>query len=99
MTREGLRKAARLVKQLGYTGMHLIHPSHVPIVNEVFTPTREDITHWQGLVKAMEERRSQGGAAVTYRGSMVDIAHEEAAHAMLRMARELGVLDSSDTHS
>ncbi|MCE2462828.1 MAG: CoA ester lyase [Dehalococcoidia bacterium] len=94
---EGLRKAARHVKQLGYTGMHLIHPSHVPIVNEVFTPTREEVAHWQGLIEAMEERRSQGGAAVTYQGSMVDIAHEEAAHAMLRMAQELGVLDSSDT--
>lgn len=94
---EGLRRAARNVKQLGYTGMHLIHPSHVPIVNEVFTPTGEEIAHWQGLVKVMEERRSQGGAAVTYQGSMVDIAHEEAAHAMLQMAQELGVIDSSDT--
>ena len=94
---EGLRKAARHVKQLGYTGMHLIHPSHVPIVNEVFTPTREEVAHWQGLIEAMEERRSKGGAAVTYQGSMVDIAHEEAAHAMLRMAQELGVLDPSDT--
>ena len=35
---DGLRDAARQAKGLGYTGMHLIHPSHVPVVNEVFTP-------------------------------------------------------------
>lgn len=91
---DGLRAAARQAKQLGYTGMHLIHPSHVPVVNEVFTPTKEEIAQWQGLVKAMEERKGQGGAAVTYQGNMVDIAHEETARAMLEMARELGVLES-----
>ena len=90
---DGLRAAAQQAKGLGYTGMHLIHPSHVPVVNEVFTPTREEIAQWQGLVEAMEHRRGQGGAAVTYQGDMVDIAHEETARAMLEMARELGVLD------
>ena len=90
----GLRAAAKQAKGLGYTGMHLIHPSHVPVVNEVFTPTKEEIAQWQGLIKAMEERREQGGAAVTYQGDMVDIAHEETARSMLEMARELGILDS-----
>ena len=90
----GLRAAAQQAKGLGYTGMHLIHPSHVPVVNEVFTPTKEEITQWQGLVKAMEEQRGQGAAAVTYQGDMVDIAHEETARTMLEMARALGVLES-----
>ena len=93
---EGLRAAAGQAKGLGYTGMHLIHPSHVPVVNEVFTPTRDEVAGWQGLVKAMEERRAQGGAAVTYEGDMVDIAHEETARAMLDMARQLGVTAAED---
>ena len=89
---DGLRAAAQQAKGLGYTGMHLIHPSHVPVVNEVFTPSSEEVAHWRGLVKAMEERRAQGGAA-TYQGDMVDIAHEETAREMLEMALKLGVLD------
>ena len=88
---DGLRASAQEAKRLGYTGMHLIHPSHVPVVNEVFTPTDEEVKHWQGLVKAMEQRRAVGGAAVTYDGDMVDIAHEETARSMLAMAREMGV--------
>jgi citrate lyase subunit beta/citryl-CoA lyase len=88
---DGLRSAARQAKGLGYTGMHLIHPSHVPVVNEVFTPTQEEIAGWQGLIEAMEQRRRQGSAAVTYQGDMVDVAHEETARTMLEMARELGL--------
>jgi citrate lyase subunit beta/citryl-CoA lyase len=74
--------------------MHLIHPSHVPVVNEVFTPTREEIAQWQGVIAAMEEGRKRGGAAVTFQGDMIDIAHEETAKIMLERARQMGVLDS-----
>ena len=88
---EGLRKSAQQAKQLGYTGMHLIHPSHVPVVNEVFTPSEEEVAHYKGLIEAMEATRAQGGAAVTFGGDMVDIAHEETARAMLEIAREMGV--------
>ena len=91
---DGLRTLATQLKQLGYTGMHLIHPSHVPVVNEVFTPTREEIAHWQGLLEAMESRRQEGSAAVTYAGDMVDVAHEETARAMLAMVKEWGILES-----
>ena len=87
---EGLRASARQARQLGYTGMVLIHPSHIPVVNEVFTPTADEVQQWRGLIHAMEKRRSQGGAAVVYDGDMVDIAHEETARAMLVLAKELG---------
>lgn len=88
---DGLRAYATELKRLGYNGMSLIHPYHVPIVNEVFTPTPEEIAEWRGLVDAMERMRQSGGAAVTYGGDMVDIAHEQTARAMLRMAEQLGV--------
>ena len=88
---DGLRAYAGELKRLGYNGMSLIHPYHVPVVNEVFTPTPEEIAEWRGLVDAMERMRQTGGAAVTYGGDMVDIAHEQTARAMLRMAEQLGV--------
>ena len=88
---EGLRSLATQLKQLGYTGMHLIHPSHVPVVNQVFTPTAEEIAHWQGLIQAMEQRRRQGSAAVTFDGDMVDVAHEETAKTMLELVQQWGI--------
>ena len=88
---DGLRESALQAKRLGYTGMHLIHPSHVPVVNKVFTPSPEDVKHWRGLIDAMEKQRGAGGAAVSFDGDMVDIAHEQTARDMLAMAQELGV--------
>ena len=90
---EGLRSLATQLKQLGYTGMHLIHPSHVPVVNQVFTPTTEEIAHWQGLIQAMEQRRGQGSAAVTFDGDMVGVAHEETAKTMLELVKQWGILN------
>ena len=74
---DGLHALAVQLKQLGYTGMHLIHPSHVPVVNEVFSPSPEEVKHWQGLVAAMEEMRKTGGAAVTFDGDMVGVLQME----------------------
>ena len=88
---DGLRNLAIQLKQLGYTGMHLIHPSHVPVVNEVFSPSPEDVKHYKGLIAAMEDMRATGAAAVTFDGDMVDIAHEETARKMLAIAKEMGV--------
>ena len=88
---DGLRTYAGELKRLGYNGMSLIHPYHVPVVNEVFTPSAEEIAEWRGLVDAMEQMRETGGAAVTFGGDMVDIAHEQTARSMLRMAEQLGV--------
>ena len=88
----GLRGLAMQLRQLGYTGMHLIHPSHVPIVNEVFTPSKEEISYWQGLLQAMDSQRGQGSAVVTYAGDMVDIAHEQTARTMLERVKQWGII-------
>ena len=54
----------------------------------------EEIEEWQGLVEAMRETRESGGAAVSYQGGMVDIAHEKTAVEMLELAGKLGLLKS-----
>jgi citrate lyase subunit beta/citryl-CoA lyase len=74
---------------LGYSGQVVIHPTHVPVVNEVFTPTPEDIAYYQGLLAAMENAERQGTAAVTYQGAMVDIAMVKTAQQMLALARTM----------
>jgi citrate lyase subunit beta/citryl-CoA lyase len=89
---DGLRHDVQLNRQLGYTGQILIHPSHVPIANELFTPTADDIAYHQGLLAAMEEAERQGTAAVTYEGVMVDIAMVKTSRQILDLAQSIGVL-------
>ena len=88
----GLEKFALQSRNLGYTGMHIIHPSHVTVVNRAFSPTREEIIEWQGLLEAMETGRKAGNAAINYRGVMVDTAHEATAISMLARARAMGLV-------
>ena len=89
--KEGLKDFAIQSRDIGYNGMSVIHPSHIPIVNDVFSPTKEEMSEWEGIIDAMNHVQSSGGASVSYNGSMVDIAHEKTAKEMLEFARELGL--------
>ena len=90
---DGLRADAALNRRFGFRGMVVMHPSHVPIVNEAFTPDEAELAHARGLIAAMEAAEREGNAAVTYEGNMVD-------YAMVTTARELLDLAASiDAHS
>ena len=88
---KGLAADARLNRSLGYQGMALIHPSHVAVVNEVFSPTAEEVAFYQGLLAAFQEAEKQGHAAVVYEGDMVDYAMAQTARDFLEFARQLGM--------
>jgi citrate lyase subunit beta/citryl-CoA lyase len=88
---EGLRVEAERTRNFGYNGMLLIHPSHVPIVNEIFTPTKEEIAHWKELIAAVEQAENEGRSVVIFNGMMVDTAHVKVARDMLKWAAEMGV--------
>jgi len=56
----GLERDARLNRQIGFRGQVVIHPSHVPVVNKVFTPSIDEISYYKGLIKAVEEAEKKG---------------------------------------
>jgi len=88
---EGLERDARWNRQLGFRGQTVMHPSHVPIVNRVFTPTTDEIEFYKGLVEAMKDAEKKGIAAVTYKGDMVDEAMVKTAREMLDFAASIGL--------
>lgn len=83
---EGLRVEAGVGRQLGYTGKAAIHPRQVEIINEVFSPTAEELGYYRDLVSAMEEAYDRGVAAITFDGKLVDTAMLEHARQILRAA-------------
>lgn len=89
-----VRQLCQRAKSLGFTGAVLIHPSHVAIANAVFTPDREEVDYFKGLVEVMREAEAAGSGAVTYRGQMVDYAMLPIAEEVLREARRRGVLEA-----
>ena len=88
---DGLRAFAVQGRALGFRGMIAIHPSHVPVINETFTPTREDVEFQRGLIAAFEAAEAEGRAALVYEGRHIDIAHVATARQMLELASALGI--------
>ena len=90
---EGLRAFAAQGRALGFRGMIVIHSSHVPVVNEAFTPTGAEVDFYRGLIAAFEAAEVEGRAALVYKDRHIDIAHVETARQWLAMAATLGIDD------
>ena len=88
---DGLTRFARQTRQLGYEGMMIIHPTHIPIVNQVFSPTPEEIDGWRRLIAAIEEAEAQGIGAFRHEGRLIDHAHLLTAQQNLARATRLNL--------
>ncbi|WP_326808253.1 CoA ester lyase [Streptomyces sp. NBC_01775] len=80
----GLRSFAEQNRSLGYAGMMAIHPSHVPVINEVFSPGDDELARCARLVAAVEKAQADGAGAVSFEGEMVDEAMAATARQVLR---------------
>lgn len=89
---DGLTKFARQTRQLGYEGMMIIHPTHIPIVNQIFSPTPEEIDGWRRLIAAIEEAEAQGIGAFRHEGRLIDHAHLLTAQQNLSRASKLKLI-------
>ena len=86
---EGLRDFADYGLQLGFRGQIAIHPSHVEVINDVFTPSDEEVAYYEELVATMEKAVADGQGAVRFRGTHIDLAHAEKARDWLAHARQV----------
>jgi len=84
---DGLRTFADYGLQLGFRGEIVIHPSHVATVNDVFTPSDEEVAYYQALVDTVDEAVAAGHGAVRFRGQHIDLAHADKARDWLAHAR------------
>lgn len=78
---EGLEKVARESYADGFTGMLAIHPSQVPVINAMFTPSEAEIAEARAIVNAFSA--SPGTGALSFEGRMLDQPHLEQARRLL----------------
>lgn len=91
MELDGCRRFAEDSRRLGYRGMVCIHPSHVAIANEVFTPLPEVVDFYRRMIDAFRKAEAQGSAAVDFEGQHIDIAHVKTAEGVIALAEAVGV--------
>ncbi|MFC7554673.1 aldolase/citrate lyase family protein [Pseudoroseomonas wenyumeiae] len=85
---ENYRMGLKRGKRLGFAAASCIHPSHVPIINEEYGASAEDIDRAQRLLLAFEAAAAEGLGAVAFEGSMVDLPVANRARRLLERAQE-----------
>ncbi len=82
---QGLREHAEFAGSLGFFGKSAIHPRQVDIINEVFTPSHEQLAWARAVVDAFE---AAGGEAVKLPdGEFVDLPVADRARRVLETGR------------
>ena len=89
---EGLRRSAVMASALGCNGKWAIHPSQIDVINEVFTPSQEEIALAVKVIEAITQAGEEGKGAVAVEGRMVDQATVRLARQLWEQARYLGLV-------
>lgn len=88
---EGAKSDSLLAKSLGFTGKACISPRHVEIINDVFTPTMEEIEYAFLVIEAIKLAKEQGKGAISLRGKMIDAPIVARAEKVISVAKALGI--------
>jgi citrate lyase beta subunit len=78
-----LEEECRLARSLGFRGKACIHPSQVPVVNRVFTPTGPELAWARDVLAAHEAAERDGRGVVALDGVMIDLPVVERARRLL----------------
>jgi citrate lyase subunit beta/citryl-CoA lyase len=91
---DGYRQAVRTAATVGYRGASCIHPAQVPILNEGFSPTAEQVEHARRVIDVYEQAEAQGRASVALDGKMIDIPVYVRAHRLFARAERIAAMEA-----
>ena len=83
---EGYRRSAVHASLLGFDGKWAIHPDQVPIANEVFAPTADEVEEAEQAIETYRSAEAGGVGAIGRDGKLVDAAHMRLAANVLHKA-------------
>jgi len=83
---DGLRRECEEGVAMGFAGKISIHPSQIPVINDVFTPAKDAVDEARELIALFEVNARHGIYAFTFKGQMVDAPHLNRAKKLLARA-------------
>lgn len=86
---ENLREDARRGRALGFRGKTAIHPEQIAVINDVFSPTADEIEQAKRVVEADDRARATGAGAFRLNDAMVDAPIVKRARHVLAAAEQL----------
>ena len=79
-------------RDLGFDGKTLIHPSHIPACNAIFTPPDEEVAMARKIIAAFEQPENASRGAIQLDGRMVERLHAEMARRTIAIADAIAAM-------
>lgn len=86
---EGYRTAIRASRRFGFQGASCIHPGIVPLLNEGFGPTAEEVASAERIITGFEKAKAEGRGSLSVDGKMIDIPVVLRAERVLSIGRRV----------
>ena len=87
---EALKAEAEFGARIGFSGKQVIHPNQIPVVQEAFTPSDEEIAYARRIVETFEASQKEGKGAYSLDGKMIDMPLLRNAEKVLARAKAAG---------
>jgi len=84
-----LRRDAMRARALGFRGKTAVHPDQIAIINEVFTPSADDVAKARRIIEADAAARTKGEGAFRFEDRMVDAPVVARARRVIALAEKL----------
>jgi len=84
---DGLQKQSIEGAKMGFTGKQVIHPAQIDIVNESFSPSKQQIEYAKELIEAYDQHQLTGKGAFTFNNSMIDMPLVKQARNVISVGR------------
>lgn len=94
---EQVRKDAEAGAKLGFDGKWAIHPSHIDVINSVYTPSREELKRALAIMDAYAKAdKEQGAGAIVFGDEMVDAATLRVEWKKIVVAKKAGLVNEQN---
>ena len=84
---DGMKEAAVLARDLGFSGKGAVHPKQIPALNAVFTPDAEAIKTARHIIKTFEEAET---GLVVIDGKLIEKPVLREMHRIVSIAEKIG---------
>ncbi len=88
----GLRAECVQGRDMGFDGKTLVHPLQLPVANEVFAPSDDEVEFARRQIAAFAEARAAGQGVAVLDGRIVENLHVATAEALLAKAEAIAAL-------
>ena len=92
---DACRRDAEMAARMGFDGKWAIHPAQVPVINDAFTPSPDQIAQARRIVETYARADAeQGTGAIVVDDTMIDAAQLRVERRRLAIARAAGLINS-----